>query len=215
MLLKNNLVGNNTNINTQYLRDIIQLKEIQELRNKNYLKEAFEKLNDLSGTFKQKKKYPILQLEILSVTSKKEHTILLNNLLNSTKNNPGIYLLSIELFFINRKYNEFISSINKLDEIVNGDPLLNLYRANAYYKMEDYSNALKYFKLVESDFGELSYGYVGTLLCLTETEKYKEAIHMIYILISRFRLSLEQIEGIIKEKKEFMTSEVYTNWKNN
>ena len=60
----------------------------------------------------------------------------------------GCYLLMIDLYYLKKDYEKELLVINKLDKVVGGDPILDLFRGNLYSLMNKQAEALSCFEKV-------------------------------------------------------------------
>jgi tetratricopeptide (TPR) repeat protein len=60
-------------------------------------------------------------------------------------NEKNVPLWMIDLYYLNKEYNKALDAINKVDSLVNGDPILNFYKANIFLIEEDKADAKIYY----------------------------------------------------------------------
>ncbi len=84
-------------------------------------------------------------------------------------NDPNTYLLMLDVYYLNKEFDKAMFAINKLDSIVKGDPLLDLYRGNIYKEMgqaaesrASYEKCFAYDPYIKNNMQQLAASYADS-----------------------------------------------------
>lgn len=95
---------------------------------------------------------------------------------NAYPNEPGLSLLMIDRYFMEDNYAKTLEVINKTDNLVGGDPFLELYRGNLYLMSEDYVKAEASMERFVKEFPKKAEAYPTYVSLLIVNNKFKQAV---------------------------------------
>lgn len=119
----------------------------------------------------------VTQLQIVSRLDEKEYLAVLDRIEKKYAGEPNIQLMLIDIYILKKDYDKVLAAVDKLDQMINKDPLLDYYRGITYNMKTDDSNAILYYeKAVQSmpDFAEPRAELVAHYGDLGNVEKAKE-----------------------------------------
>ncbi len=127
----------------------------------------------------------------------------------------SIYLLLLDGFYVQRKYNETLSVIDSIAIGVFNDPLLNLYRGMIYSDMGDSRKAEHFFKMLIAEEPDVKTGYFSLIFLYLKDEKYTSAIHILDQLRNNYGYYKADFSKMFQQYPKFLNSKEYIDWVGN
>jgi tetratricopeptide (TPR) repeat protein len=132
----------------------------------------FERLpQDLQGS----KAMLIAYMEACKRISSKDYKAALENFSRAYPNSPNAYLLLIDISALEKDYDKTLFAINKIDEIVEGDPILDYYRGNVYFLLQKNKESITCFEKVYAYDPELGMNMQALIAIYVKEEQVDKA----------------------------------------
>ncbi|MBN1599439.1 MAG: hypothetical protein JW894_14185 [Bacteroidales bacterium] len=198
--------------------DLIKQAEYKELESikvffgENKSAKAYREWKKLDPEYKSLKEYQVLGIQLAAHTNEEkflEHYVEFRNNLNDTK---GKYLLPVEGLMAYGYYKESLECIDSLDKCLGKDPMLNLWRANIFYNLNDYEKAAGYYNIIIETYPEYEFTYFTLLGIYIEEKKYDKATSLLEKMTFTFNRYKEDFQEILVEYPDFLHSAEYTEW---
>jgi len=126
---------------------------------------------------------------------------------------PSLFLLAIDKYTVLGDYQQALRYINKLDVKVGLDPILNYYRGNINYEMNNVDQAIADYEATReiASFNEL---YINLFALYLETNQDEKAIETLNHFLKDIDLEKRLIEEWVEEDYvDFTKKEIYLDWK--
>ncbi len=123
--------------NSETDRQLKNLVKLRSLAHQQQYEAAKREYDKFPQEFKDQKLFRVLYLTILSQLDMEDYRQELNRFEKDFANDASASLTLLDSYFLNGDYNKALEAIDKLDRAVDGDPLLNYYRALAYSQMKE------------------------------------------------------------------------------
>lgn len=201
-------------IDKEYIGSLMLLKHIKALLAQNKIKEAYQLYEEIPMYIRSEKIVQIVFIQISKHLSNELYVSAIEEFQNSFPDDPSLFLIALDGFFIQEKYDAALSAIDFLDHSVGGDPMLNLYRGNLYYSIEEYVQSSTYFTQLTKDFPGFELGYLGLLNNQVDTKAYFEAISTLEKLVDVMSYTNNEIEELVKTYDTLYSSFAYRAWRN-
>lgn len=199
--------------NNKSMSDLLIIQKMKKLKLEGKFQEAHELYKTISAEGKKKKIYKISNLMIVAQLEEPKY---LEAIRDYEKDFPGdisLYIVSIDGFIMNKKYDEAIKAIDNLDKAIGGDSFLNYLRGNAYYLKSNYNKSEDNFLKVTEDYPQFMDAFDSLLTIYIETNKTKKAIEILNYMVNDFELPKELLFKTLKDNfPEFHKKEEVINW---
>ena len=160
--------------------DMASLKKINEIRKMYHssrfsdAKEAIEKL-----PYNIRNMKPVMLLNIMICGSLENNDSIYEKALEDYKavypQEANMDLLSIDGYFLQKKYDKVMTSINKLDKALGGDPFLDFYRYACYKMLEDKPGQKESLERLVKNMPDFEEGYQSLIGFYLEEATYDKA----------------------------------------
>ncbi len=170
--LTNNVVG--TEKQNEFILKVNNIKK--SIAIKNY-EEAYKQFNDLPTNIKNSKIIKILSLEIAEKISDSAYSKALEDLEFSFANEPNMYLVLIDAYFVKKEYSKALVAINKVDSLIDNDPFLDYYRGLTYKTSGDEKKAEKCFINLTQNMPEFLQSYDELISYYADKNDKENAIY--------------------------------------
>jgi tetratricopeptide (TPR) repeat protein len=118
---------------------VIQMKSLQAKKDWAGIKSLFDRISDGFRHDKTLEIFNILACQHIDNVSYKKA---LEDYAHDFPDATNACLLMIDMYFLNHEYERSLESINKLDSVTGGDPLLDYFRGNVFFAMEQKDSAV-------------------------------------------------------------------------
>jgi hypothetical protein len=176
---------------------------------------AFRKLHKLPDDIRYLRSYQLLGISVAEKLNKKKYFGTYIEFLQQFPEEPGKYMVSLNGLIQHGYYQAALVSIDKLDELIQYDPLLNFLRAQIHYKIGNLKNAEDcLYQLIESvpDFEK---GYFSLLSIYLDNGEFDKATYLLDKMILTFNTYKEYLSPFLTQYEDFINSDEYKNWMKN
>jgi len=115
-------------------------------KNKNDYDGELETIGLLTPAVRKTKVVQMINIEASRHKGNDAYTAALEEFANLYPNEPNTYLMMLDAYYLNKEYDKALFAVDKLDTLVKGDPLLNLFRGNLYREISDTAKSLAAFE---------------------------------------------------------------------
>ena len=123
-----------------------KLSKIKKLTEKGNYEEALDEYHKLPLEIKNAKNFRMTYLQIMSGISDSAYKKALSEFEVQYRNEPNMYLSLLDVYFVNKEYDQALVAINKVDSLINKDTYLDYYRGLMRKTQERYPEAITYFE---------------------------------------------------------------------
>jgi hypothetical protein len=127
---------------SEKVADLGKIKEIRKLMNTGKIEEAKKMYDGLPDYIRQTKTVAVLHVLLASNLSLDEYTKAINDFKERFPNDPGMPLMLIDGYYLQKDYAGALAAINSLDSQINKDPLLDYHRYLSYELLEDTDSSM-------------------------------------------------------------------------
>lgn len=203
--------GKSGQLNSSYISEMRQVQEARTLINEGMYEEAYQMINSLEHIGNEKA-CQVLKLTTAIQLSDETYLRALEEYERLYPNDPSLSLVLIDGFLMKEEYNQALSSINKLDSIVN-DPYLDVYRANIYFMMQDIARSESLMLKAISKVKEIDLtAYITLAAIYLEQNKYSETVEVLKKIQKNFSLGKKEVSMLFADNEAFVSSSEYIKW---
>jgi len=155
---------------------MIVMKQMMDRGEVKAVKEMYERL---PPELQQSKAMLLGYMEACKRISVKDYKVALERFSQAYPNSPNAYLLMIDISTLEKDYDKTLCSIDKIDEIVGGDPVLDYYRGNVYFLLQKKEESRTSFEKVyayDPDITMNIQALIATYVKEKELDKAKKII---------------------------------------
>ncbi len=190
----------------------LEYQKLYTLISEGKYKKAHKKLLNLPEEIRRDRLFQIMDIQVASNLDKKTFNSAYGNYINHFPENPGKYLIPLDGLIVHDEFLKALKCIDRLDESVGTDPLLDLLRGNIYYNMNKYETAEKKLSSLIDVMPEFENGYYNLLTIYIEQQKFSEATHLLDDMIGIFNYYKEDFQPLLANYPAFINSSEYKNW---
>jgi hypothetical protein len=161
---------------TDFVTSVAQIKKYMA---NDEFKKALSLFETLPDTLRKQKLFQIMHLNLTAKLEDDSYKKAQDEYEKLFPNEPGMYILFLDIHFSHAEYTKALEDINKMDSLINKDPFLDYYRGLLYKEMKDTAkertcleNLYKNLPAFGDGIIELIYVYAGS----GETEKAKALV---------------------------------------
>ncbi|PQJ78209.1 tetratricopeptide repeat protein [Polaribacter porphyrae] len=212
LLQKSNLLSKDL-VGTTLFKDFNKLNKIKSLNIKGQFKKAHKLYQTVSYNSRQNKSFKLVNLLICSNLTEELYKESIKDYEERFPNDPSLYLISLDGLILRKEFDKCLIYIDKLEELLGGDPFLNFLRGNIYYFKKDYDNALGKFAIMNLEYPEFFDAYDSALGIYIERKQYKKALEILDLYITDFKMDKNELKLNMKNASpDFIKTKEYRNW---
>jgi tetratricopeptide (TPR) repeat protein len=125
---------------------------------------------------------------------------------------PGKYIIPLNGLIKYGFYQAALNMIDKLEEAVKNDPVLNIYRAEIYYKLGDVQRAEESLNTLIEELPDFETGYISLLGLYLNESSYGKATELLDKIMLTFDTTKEDLHHLYVNHPDFINSIEYRNW---
>ncbi len=209
-------------IYTAYLLNIYHMAENRMKRNAeqkiSHLAEAgksaqaYKKWKKLPNYIRYSKSNQILGINLAKELDKKAYFETYIEFTQHFPDEPGKYFIPLDGLIKHGYYQAALINIDKLDEIVQADPLINVFRANIYCELDEVEKAETCLNQLIESRPEFETGYINLLRLYLEKKEFGKATELLDKMAFTFDASKEDLLPFVVNHTDFINSAEYKDW---
>lgn len=210
---------NKSNVLTKYLteitvyQDALKLTEVKELNAAGNFKKAYKVYNSISSSSKVTKAFQLVNIMVAFNLSEDIYYKAIKDYEKRFPYDPSLYLVSLDGLIFKKEFDKAIKSIDKLNELLGGDPFLNYIKGNIYYFEKDYESALGKYAIINLEYPDFIEAYDSALGIYLETNNNEKVIEILELYVTRFEMDKEELKFNLSEfAPKFIKTKEFKNW---
>ncbi len=196
---------------SDFVKNLPKIQKMQELNREGKNEEALKIYYELPSSLQKDKNLLILRLRYAADVDEKEYDSAMQAFRKGFPNDPALDLLMIDSHVINKKYNEAIQSVNRLDKSVGGDPYLHIMRGNIYHADNKFGPAKESAKKAIAEEPQLIDAYWLLVAISLDEKNYKETTRALLAIEDDLGIPLTDLKDI-PEYEGYVNSKEYGEW---
>ena len=197
---------------TETRKDRDPVKKIYRLASSGKNLKAFKKWEKLPATIRYSKTNQLLGINLAKQLNKNIYFGTYAEFLKHFPDEPGKYFVPLDGLIKHGYYKAALENIDKLDEIVQEDPLLNVLRANIYLELGNVNIAEDYLCQVIDSMPEFESGYISLLDIYLREKEFAKVTELLDKIILTFEAGKEDLMPFFDNHPDFINSAEYQNW---
>jgi tetratricopeptide (TPR) repeat protein len=194
-------------------QDALKLTEVKELNAAGKFKEAHKVYKSISSTSKVTKAFQLINIMTTFNLSEDLYYKAIKDYEKRFPNDPSLYLVSLDGLIFKKEFDKAIKSIDKLDELLGGDPFLNYIKGNIYYYEKEYESALGKYAIVNLEYPDFIDAYDSALGIYLETNNNEKVIEILELYVTKFEMDKEELKFNLSEfAPAFIKTKEFKNW---
>ena len=193
-----------------------RLKDIRTLVEEGNYERADSVFSTIPKFIRNEKIFTLVELRVKSGLSDEKYAEALSAYLERFPNDPSVYLRSLDYLSISEKYDELFVAIDQLDSLIKGDPLLDMYRGEAYYQKGQIPQARTYYEKVTKDLPYILDGQYLLLDLYVELKEFEKSIKVLDDIEANFWIDPMDLVNYIEEEsfyEQFVKTERFKKWR--
>ncbi|MFT6961089.1 MAG: tetratricopeptide (TPR) repeat protein [Flammeovirgaceae bacterium] len=178
---------------------ILKIKEIKDLAESGNYELAYKMCDSIPKASQNKKHFRLMVLNIAKNINTEKYIEEGRKILDLFPDDPSVNLVAIDYYFNSEEYEECQQVIDKLDEQVGGDDLLDFYRGNTHYKMKELGKATNYYKATLENYPYFQKAYDLLIEIYVTQKDLENAINSIDKMVVENEYDKQEIADIIRE----------------
>lgn len=155
-----------------------KVQRIRTLLNKQDYAGAKELYKSIPASLQTNKAVQIVNIEIAGGLGDEEYKEALARYEQLFPNEPNTHLLMIDAYAMRKEYDKLLNSVNALDSLLGGDPLLDYHRSIAYMNLEDEATAKACLERLVSKIPEFEDAVLELMMYYLDEHNYDKARKM-------------------------------------
>ena len=190
-------------------------KKIQRLAAIGNSRKAYKQWLNLPENIRFSKTNQLMGIHLASKLDRETYFGAYIEFMNHFPDEPGKYFIALEGLIKQGYYHAALKAIEKLDEYIQTDPILNVIKADIYYESGDTQNAEEHLNKLIEEMPEYETGYLNLLGLYIEENEFMKATLLLDKIILTFNASKEDLQQIVTDYTDFLQSDEFKNWMNN
>ena len=187
-------------------------KKIQRLAESGKTLKAYKKWEKLPSLIRYTKSNQLLGINLAKKINKKTYFGTYIEFLEHFPDEPGKFFVSLDGLIEHEYLQAALKNIDILDETIQNDPLLNVLRANIYYKSGNTKGAETCLHQVIESMPEYETGYISLLDIYLEENEFEKATELLDKIVLTFDTVKEDLLPFIENHPDFKDSAEYKSW---
>lgn len=151
------------------------LTRLRSMMQRGDYKEAKEIIDALPFNMRSVKAVQIYNIQVCSQLGDSIHRDAIDKYTRDFPNDPSLDLVLIDGYFLQKKYNEALACVERLDKRINTDPMLDYYRGLIYNLLNKKEEAEKTYERLYKNMPEFSAGAVELSTYYMDKGEYEKA----------------------------------------
>jgi hypothetical protein len=182
---------------SEKIADIGKIKEIRKLINTGNATEAKKMYDDLPDYIKQTKTVAVLRVLLSSGLTTEEYTAAITDFRQRFPNEPGMHLMMIDGYYLQKDYTGMLGAINSLDSQINKDPLLDYHRYLSYELLGDTTNSMLCLRRLVKNMPDFQKGVIELIAVNLKYNNKMEADALIALYRKKTIFDQAKLDNII------------------
>lgn len=157
------------------LEKVKDIQELKQLVSNQQFAAAHEKFKHLPANVQHMKAVQLINIQACSQLSEDEYLAALNDYEKLYANEPYMFLVLIDSYFLQKKYDKAVEVLEKVNGLVGGDPVIDYYKALLYKEKGDKGISLHLLEDVYSKKPEFREGLLELIVAYIDAGEFDKA----------------------------------------
>ena len=202
--------------NQVYRENTLRLRTMRTMIDEGNYEGADSVFSAIPKSIQDEKIFTLAGLRVKSGLSDEKYAEALSAYLERFPNDPSVYLRSLDYLSISEKYDELFVAIDQLDSLIKGDPLLDMYRGEAYYQKGQIPQARTYYEKVTKGLPYILDGQYLLLDLYVELKEFEKSIKVLDDIEANFWIDPMDLVNYLEEEsfyEQFVKTERFKKWR--
>jgi hypothetical protein len=196
---------------SEFVQHMGKIQRMAEQNRSRQFKEALATYRSLPPALRDQKFAQLMRLQAAQNVDDEEYASALEKIRRDFPNDACADFLSIDAHLIKQQFDQALTSVDRLDKALGGDPYLNVLRTNIYLAKHDVSNAKAVIEKAVAAPNAHRDTYVLLVRVALAENRHDKVRQGLETLLTRFNLDLGNLAENI-EFAEFAKSPEHTKW---
>jgi hypothetical protein len=201
------LTGNQSD----YIKSHLQIQEMATCIRNSQPQRAMEIYGRLPESVQKDKSVLLLRIKAAQGVGPADYLAAIKAMESAYPNDPCTVLFSIDAFPLQRRRADAIRAIDRLDEVVGGDPYLNVLRAMRYVEINDYPKARAAAQKTIDAEPTLIVGYTASVAISLASKDFKETNRLFALIEKQLGEKIGDLTSV-PMYAEYVKSPEYQQW---
>lgn len=128
------------------------------------------------------------------------------------KESVALDLLKLDVFFVENKYDSALFIVDRIENTMGEDPMLNYYRGNLHFAMEQYPLAEDEYQMIIQEYPAFEEAYGSVFSTQIIQKDYQQALETLTTMHQLFDYPIDQLEKFCTQFPDLTQSEDYKTW---
>ncbi len=205
------ILGKLTGTESDYVRHAADLRRMADAFQGGRRQQVLDIYSRLPSSLKRDKSVLILRVGAAAELGEQEYTAAMDTLRRYHPRDPCLDLMLIDRYFLQKRYDEALRCVERLDAAVGGDPYLNALRANVSAAQEEYDAAREFaHKAIDAD-PTLLEAYWALVSVSLATKDFDETSRLLRLIDEKFAVEFADLNEV-PEYADYVKSPQYQEW---
>lgn len=198
------------------LRAMNLIKTIKAHFDAGNYERSLKLFNQLDVEVRKVKAMSLLELRIKAEMGDEQYLEALGRYQKNFPDDPSSMLHAIDYLILQERFPEALKSVEKLDELVQGDSYLDIFRGNLHFMMGKSELAKPYLLSFTKNFPDDPDGWNSMLSIYSALSENDEAIDVLELLMENFLVSKSDLISAVEEDPIYASlasSKEFKTWK--
>lgn len=194
-----------------YMENLEAVTEMNRLSREGFHRDALAVYREMPHQLKSQRAVMMQRFDIAMRVGSQEYADAVHDLKQRFPNDPTVGLALIDYHFVRGRYARALASIDRMNELIGGDPYLDFFRANVLYAADRLAEAKLAARRAIAAEADLENPYWTLLTISLDEKEFVETARLLTAMERELGLVLGDI-GVVPGYREFMQSVAYADW---
>jgi tetratricopeptide (TPR) repeat protein len=194
-----------------FIKSLAKIQAMQALVKQGKHAEALAALKGLPASLQTDKNILITRVGIAANVDEGEYVAAMDAMRKALPNDACLDIMSLDALFLRKKYAEAIQAADRLEQLVGGDPYLNVVRGSVYYAQKQLDKGRECVqKALDAEPKLIQAHFTMITICIDQKD-YAAVAKTLSFLENDMGVELNDLTQV-PEYADFVKSEQYKTW---